>query len=260
MLDRWGSRGSGVGVEWPQVTESWYRDEAALDPTRAGCRFFLKAQPIGGVWPGFAIEVARETGESIGPADPGCVGPQDTHSVLGVRLPCGEKRTRRGEDAAHGQEVRVPAPAPGREQPCFPGRKPPLVPASLLQAPGFPGHLWEKKSSSVSSSVWQPGGGDCCLSVSKSPLGTGSAPSRWATHACRMNDSSWTFPSDLILRGLLAGRLRLVISENKMKTCPWQSSLASDRCLGPQQSPRASVSIAAKWGGFRACPPGGLEI
>lgn len=73
-----GWEGSG-----PRSQRAGSRDETALDPTRAGWRFFLKAQPISSVWPGFAIEVARETGESMGPADLGCVGPQDTHRHLG---------------------------------------------------------------------------------------------------------------------------------------------------------------------------------
>lgn len=59
------------------------RDETVLNATHAGSKVFLKAQPIGSVWPGFAIVVAGEKGDSTGSAGLGCLGPQDTHRRLG---------------------------------------------------------------------------------------------------------------------------------------------------------------------------------
>lgn len=99
------------------------RDRTALDLMHAGWRFFLKVQPVSRVWPGFAVEVAGETGGSVGPADLGCVGPQDTPGraswVFGrpvVIRALGGGRCR----SWSGGRVPAPAPAPGREQPSFP--------------------------------------------------------------------------------------------------------------------------------------------
>lgn len=63
----------------PRSQRGASKEKTVWNPMSVRSRFFLKAWPISGHWPGFAIEVAREIGGSTGPAELGCLGPQDTH-------------------------------------------------------------------------------------------------------------------------------------------------------------------------------------
>ena len=69
----------GCEPSGPRSQRGDSRDKTVLDPMSVRLRFFSRTWPMSRDWPGFAIEVAREIGESIGPAELGCLGPQGTH-------------------------------------------------------------------------------------------------------------------------------------------------------------------------------------
>ena len=131
-----------------------------------------------------------------------------------------------GEEGAH-SGVKDSYLPPERSQSSSPHNSRLSSLALAPRAPGFPSTCRRRNHRLCPYLSPQLGGRDGCPFVSKSPPGTGSAHSRWSIHECRANDSSWTFPSDLILLALLAE----LISQDEIKTCSQQSSFTL-WCLG----------------------------
>lgn len=142
-----------------------------MNLTHPGSGFFPKAWPISGMWPGLAIEVAREKRDSTGSTDGAAWGVRMPRSAVGCAwLSC--HRRAPGWGRGHScSEVKGSYPRP-RESALFLSQL--LVATSYRSAHasralGFPGTC--RRISHRSCPCLSPhlGGRDCCPSVSKSP-------------------------------------------------------------------------------------------